>query len=214
MKDEQHPNSFPLPTIRRYPIYLRTIKSMIAAGELHISSAVLADRLGLDPVLTRKDLAMAGVPGKPRRGYPSRELCEAINRSLGWDSATDAVLIGAGSLGRALLGYSGFEEQNLSIVAAFDSDPSKINLKFHGVKVRPMEDLPRLVRRLQVKIGILTVPNAVAQECADQLVASGIKGIWNFSPIQLELPDGVLVQNVDLAQSLGVLSHSIARSQS
>jgi redox-sensing transcriptional repressor len=214
MKDEQHPNSFPLPTIRRYPIYLRTIKSMIAAGELHISSAVLADRLGLDPVLTRKDLAMAGVPGKPRRGYPSRELCEAINRSLGWDSATDAVLIGAGSLGRALLGYSGFEEQNLSIVAAFDTDPSKINVKFHGVKIHHMEDLPRLVRRLQVKIGILTVPNAVAQECADQLVASGIKGIWNFSPIQLELPDGVLVQNVDLAQSLGVLSHSIARSQS
>ena len=213
MKDEQYNNSFPLPTIRRYPIYLRAIKSMIAAGELHISSAVLAERLGLDPVLTRKDLAMAGVPGKPRRGYPSRELCEAINRSLGWDSATDAVLIGTGSLGRALLGYSGFEEQNLSIVAAFDSDPEKINLKCHGVKIRPMEDLAQIIRKLQVKIGILTVPNAAAQDCADQLVAAGIKGIWNFSAIQLELPSGVLVQNVDLAQSLGVLSHTIVRSQ-
>ena len=186
---------------------------MIAAGELHISSAVLAERLGFDPVLTRKDLAMAGVPGKPRRGYPSRELCEAINRSLGWDSATDAVLIGTGSLGRALLGYSGFEEQNLSIVAAFDSDPEKINLKCHGVKIRPMEDLAQIIRKLQVKIGILTVPNAAAQDCADQLVAAGIKGIWNFSAIQLELPSGVLVQNVDLAQSLGVLSHTILRSQ-
>ncbi|MBR2983566.1 MAG: redox-sensing transcriptional repressor Rex [Kiritimatiellae bacterium] len=213
MKNEQQTSSFPLPTIRRYPIYLRAIKSMIAAGELHISSAVLADMLGLDPVLTRKDLAMAGVPGKPRRGYPSRELCEAINRSLGWDNATDAVLIGAGSLGMALLGYSGFEEQNLSIVAAFDSNPAKISKKFHGVKVRPMEDLARLVRRLQVKIGILTVPNAAAQECADLLVAAGIKGIWNFSPIQLELPESVLVQNVDLAQSLGVLSHTIAHSK-
>ena len=213
MKNEQQTSSFPLPTIRRYPIYLRAIKSMIAAGDLHISSAVLADMLGLDPVLTRKDLAMAGVPGKPRRGYPSRELCEAINRSLGWDNATDAVLIGAGSLGMALLGYSGFEEQNLSIVAAFDSNPAKISKKFHGVKVRPMEDLARLVRRLQVKIGILTVPNAAAQECADLLVAAGIKGIWNFSPIQLELPESVLVQNVDLAQSLGVLSHTIAHSK-
>ena len=213
MKNEQQTSSFPLPTIRRYPIYLRAIKSMIAAGELHISSAVLADMLGLDPVLTRKDLAMAGVPGKPRRGYPSRELCEAINRSLGWDNATDAVLIGAGSLGMALLGYSGFEEQNLSIVAAFDSNPAKISKKFHGVKVGPMEDLARLVRRLQVKIGILTVPNAAAQECADLLVAAGIKGIWNFSPIQLELPESVLVQNVDLAQSLGVLSHTIAHSK-
>ena len=213
MKNEQQTSNFPLPTIRRYPIYLRAIKSMIAAGELHISSAVLADMLGLDPVLTRKDLAMAGVPGKPRRGYPSRELCEAINRSLGLDNATDAVLIGAGSLGMALLGYSGFEEQNLSIVAAFDSNPAKISKKFHGVKVRPMEDLARLVRRLQVKIGILTVPNAAAQECADLLVAAGIKGIWNFSPIQLELPESVLVQNVDLAQSLGVLSHTIAHSK-
>jgi redox-sensing transcriptional repressor len=214
MRNEQPATAFPLPTIRRYPIYLRAIKSMIAAGELHISSAVLAERLGLDPVLTRKDLAMAGVPGKPRRGYPAHELCEAINRSLGWDNATDAVLIGAGSLGMALLGYSGFEEQNLSIAVAFDADPSKFNVKIHGVKVRPMEDLPRLVRRLQIKIGILTVPNSVAQECADQLVAAGIKGIWNFSSIQLEVPAGVTVQNVDLAQSLGVLSHTISHAGS
>lgn len=213
MRTDLPSTAFPLPTIRRYPIYLRAIKSMIAAGELHISSAVLAERLGLDPVLTRKDLAMAGVAGKPRRGYPSRELCEAINRSLGWDSATDAVLIGTGSLGMALLGYSGFEEQNLSIAAAFDSDPAKINVKFHGVKVRPMEDLPRLARRLQIKIGILTVPNSAAQICADALTAAGIKGILNFTSIQLEVPTGVTVQNVDLAQSLGVLSHTIARSQ-
>lgn len=212
MKNEQPTTGFPLPTIRRYPIYLRAIKAMTAGGELHISSAVLADRLGLDPVLTRKDLAMAGVPGKPRRGYPAHELCEAINRSLGWDNATEAVLIGAGSLGMALLGYSGFEEQNLSIVAAFDVDASKISGKFHGVKVRPMEDLPRIVGKLQVKIGILTVPNIVAQECAEQLVAAGIKGIWNFSSIQLEVPEEVTVQNVDLAQSLAVLSHTIART--
>jgi redox-sensing transcriptional repressor len=212
MKNDSIKVVMPLPTIRRYPIYLRAIKSMMAAGELHISSAVLADRLGLDPVLTRKDLAMAGVPGKPRRGYPSKELCEAINRSLGWDSVTDAALVGAGSLGMALLGYSGFEEHNLSIAVAFDSDPAKINMKIHGVKVRPMEDLPRLVRRLQLKIGILTVPNSVAQDCADKLISAGVKGIWNFSSIQLEVPDDVTVQNVDLAQSLAVLSHAIVRT--
>lgn len=205
------PVRLPLPTIRRYPVYLRAIKSMIAAGELHISSAVLAEKLGLDPVLTRKDLAMAGVPGKPRRGYPSHELCAAINRSLGWDNATDAILVGVGSLGMALLGYSGFEEQNLSIAVAFDTDPGKVNAKFHGVKVRHMEDLPRLVSRLQIKIGILTVPTSAAQECADKLVSAGIKGIWNFSPIKLDTPADVIVQNVDLAESLGVLSHAIAR---
>lgn len=212
MNEEKFFNPLPLPTIRRYPIYLRCIREMIAAGDLHISSAVVAERLGLDPVLTRKDLAMAGVPGKPRRGYPAHALQNAINHALGWDNTTDAVLIGAGSLGNALLGYSGFEEQNLSIAVAFDSKPEMIGMTLRGVKVRPMEDLPRLVSRMKIKIGILTVPNSAAQCCADQLVAAGIRGIWNFTSVQLEVPPGIVVQNVDLAQSLAVLSHSIASS--
>lgn len=209
MREEKTFGPFPLPTIRRYPIYLRCIREMTAAGELHISSAVVAEKLGLDPVLTRKDLAMAGVPGKPRRGYPAKKLQDALNHALGWDNTTDAVLIGAGSLGNALLGYSGFEEQNLSIIVAFDSNPGLLGLALHGVKVRPMEDLPRFVKRMKIKLGILTVPNAAAQSCADQLVAAGIRGIWNFSSVQLEVPQGIVVQNVDLAQSLAILSHTI-----
>ena len=209
MREEKTFGPFPLPTIRRYPIYLRCIREMTAAGELHISSAVVAEKLGLDPVLTRKDLAMAGVPGKPRRGYPAKKLQDALNHALGWDNTTDAVLIGAGSLGNALLGYSGFEEQNLSIIVAFDSNPGLLGLALHGVKVRPMEDLPRFIKRMKIKLGILTVPNAAAQSCADQLVAAGIRGIWNFSSVQLEVPQGVVVQNVDLAQSLAILSHAI-----
>ena len=212
MQDESKNESLPLPTIRRYPIYLRAIQKMMARGDLHISSAVLADELGLDPVLTRKDLAMAGIPGKPRRGYPAKELLDAITRALGWDNVTDAVLIGVGSLGQALLGYSGFEEQSLRIAMAFDTDPKKIHQSFHGIKVRPMEDLKRLVRRMKIKLGILTVPAIAAQTGADQLVPAGIKGIWNFSPIQLSVPSGVVVQNVDLAQSLAVLSHTIMRN--
>ena len=202
--------TLPLPTIRRYPLYLRCIKEMMAAGELHISSAVVAERLGLDPVLTRKDLAMTGVPGKPRRGYPAMALLSAINRALGWDSTTDAVLVGVGSLGNALLGYSGFEEHNLSIAGAFDANPKIVGQTLHGVKIRPMEDLPRLVMRMDIKLGILTVPSLAAQSCADKMVAAGIQGIWNFTSVQLEVPAGVVVQNVDLAQSLGVLSHTIA----
>ena len=213
MKAVNKPEPLPLPTIRRYPIYLRAIKAKMAGGELHVSSAVLADELGLDPVLTRKDLAMAGVPGMPRRGYPAKELCEAINRALGWDNATDAALVGAGSLGRALLGYSGFEEQNLSLSVAFDANPALIGESFHGVKVRSMSELGHLVKHLKLKIAILTVPASAAQHCADALVAAGIKGIWNFSPIQLSVPKDVTVQNVDLAQSLAVLSHQIASSK-
>lgn len=212
MKDIAKQNAIPLPTIRRYPIYLRAIKAKIAGGELHVSSAVLAEELGFDPVLSRKDLAMAGVPGKPRCGYPAKELSEAINRALGWDNPIEAALIGVGSLGCALLGYSGFEEQNLSITAAFDADPAIVGQRVHGVKVRPMEDLPRLISKLKLAIGIITVPSSAAQTCADQLIAAGIKAIWNFAPIQLSVPKGVTVQNVDLAQSLAVLSHSITIS--
>lgn len=210
MKDASKQNQIPLPTIRRYPIYLRAIKAKIAGGDLHVSSAVLAEELGLDPVLSRKDLAMAGIPGKPRRGYPAKELCEAINRALGWDNPIEAALIGVGSLGRALLGYSGFEEQNLSITTAFDANPDVIGQRVHGVKVRPMEDLARLVRRLKLSIGIITVPSSAAQDCADHLIAAGVKAIWNFAPIQLTVSKGITVQNVDLAQSLAVLSHSIS----
>ena len=194
-------NPLPLPTIRRYPIFLRAIGEMMDAGEAFISSSVLAERLGLDPVLTRKDLAMAGVPGRPRRGYPAEELRAAINRALGWDSATDAVLVGAGSLGSALLGYAGFKEQNLSIVAAFDANPRLAGSTVHGVKVRP----------LKVHLAILTVPTAAAQACAETLVEAGVRGILNFSSAQLSVPEGVIVQNVDLAQPLAVLSHAIAR---
>ena len=211
--EEQTQPQFPLPTIRRYPIYLRAIGEMIAAGELYISAYVLAERLGFDAVLVRKDLAMAGVPGRPRRGYPAKEIREAINRALGWDSATDAVLVGVGSLGSALLGYSGFEEQNLSIVVAFDSNRKLLGATVHGVKVRPMEDLPRLVKRMKLKLAILTVPNTAAQQCADALSGAGVEGILNFTSVQLSVPDGVLVQNVDLAQPLAVLFHAIARRQ-
>lgn len=214
MKDNIRQCPIPLPTIRRYPIYLRAIKSKIAGGELHVSSAVLAEELGFDPVLSRKDLAMAGIPGRPRRGYPAKELCEAINRALGWDNPIEAALVGVGSLGSALLGYSGFEEQNLSITAAFDESVQIIGQRVHGVKVRPMEDLAVMIRRLHLSIGIITVPSFAAQDCADRLISAGIKAIWNFAPIQLSVPKNVTVQNVDLAQSLAVLSHSISVGES
>lgn len=209
--EEQRTSTLPLPTVRRYPIYLRVIGEMVAEGETFISTYVLAERLNLDSVLVRKDLAMVGVPGRPRRGYPAKELQEAINRALGWDNATDAVLVGVGSLGSALLGYGGFKEQNLSIVVAFDSNDRLFGAVIHGVRVRPMKDLAGTVKRLKVKLAILTVPNDAAQACADALSAAGIHGILNFTSVQLAVPKGVIVQNVDLAQPLAVLSHAIAR---
>ena len=211
-KDDKH-GSLPLPTIRRYPAYLRLIRERMAAGDEEISSAALAAALGIDPVLARKDIAMMGIPGRPRWGYPARELVEAIRHALGWDNATDAALVGCGSRGHALVGYGGFAEQHLSIVVAFDVNPDLHGQTVHGVKVRPMKDINRLVHRLHIQLGILTVPDSAAQECAAALVAAGVKGIWNFTSVQLSVPDDVIVQNVDLAQSLAVLSHAIANRQ-
>ncbi|MBR3084886.1 MAG: redox-sensing transcriptional repressor Rex, partial [Kiritimatiellae bacterium] len=116
---------------------------------------------------------------------------------------------GAGSLGRALMGYEGFREQGLQIAVAFDTDPALAGHQVNGVRIRPAEDLPKLVRRLAIKLGILTVPASAAQPCADALVAAGVRGIWNFAPVQLAVPTGVVVQNMDLAQPLAVLSHAI-----
>ena len=211
-KDDKH-GSLPLPTIRRYPAYLRLIRERMAAGDEEISSAALAAALGIDPVLARKDIAMMGIPGRPRWGYPARELVEAMRHALGWDNATDAALVGCGSLGHALVGYGGFAEQHLSIVVAFDSNPSLHGQTVHGVKVRPMKEINHLVRRMHIQLGILTVPDSAAQECATALVAAGVKGIWNFTSVQLSVPSDVIVQSVDLAQSLAVLSHKIVNRQ-
>lgn len=210
MQEEDYKSSLPLPTIRRYPTYLREIKEMITNGVTHISSAVLAEKLGLDHVLTRKDLAMVGVPGRPRHGYPAKELEAAMVRALGWDNTNDAALIGVGSLGQALLGYTGFKEHNLSISAAFDTDPRKVGKTFHGVTVQPISELCSYIKVQKLHLGILTVPKTVAQECAEKLIAAGVVGIWNFTPVQLSVPPEVTVQNVDLAESLAVLSHTIA----
>ena len=210
MSASEKPLGLPLPTIRRYPLYLGAINAKITQGESFVSSAALARELDIDPVKLRKDLAMAGVPGTPRRGYPARELTDAINRALGWDNTIAAALVGAGSLGRALLGYQGFRGLNLSIAVAFDSSPAIVGTVCHGVQVRDIADLKKTVRRLKLKLGILTVPNVAAQECADLLVAAGIRGIWNFTAVQLAVPQGVKVQRVDLAASLAVLSHTIA----
>jgi len=199
----------PLPTIRRYPIYLREVRARRGRGDAAISSAALAADLRLDPVMVRKDLAMSGASGRPRVGYPAQELEAALSAALGWDNVSEAALVGAGSLGRALMGYRGFREQGLSIAVAFDADPALAGLEVHGVRIRPMEDLRRLVRRMSIKLGILTVPEEAAQACADALIAAGVEGIWNFAPVRLSVPAGVVVQNMDLAQSLAVLSHSI-----
>jgi redox-sensing transcriptional repressor len=194
--------------VKRFPLYLRVLREMQTQGVAYASGAVVAKALTLDPIVVRKDLSKTGVRGKPRVGFPMAEIIAAIERYLGWNASTEAVLAGAGRLGSALLGYPGFQHQGFKIIAAFDASPKKRG-KIAGVPVYPASQIAEVVRQLKVSLGILTVPADQAQAVADAMMAGGVRGIWNFTPVQLSVPDDVIVKREDLAASLAVLSHRL-----
>ena len=198
--------SVPYPTIKHYPAYLQVLKELKAAGSTTVSARDIADRLGLNQVQVRKDLGYSAIIGRPKVGYRIEELTEALHLLLGWQNPKEAFLVGAGALGSALLGYRGFQEYGLDIVAAFDIAPEKHGTKIHGKTVFPMDRIAELAERMGVLIGVLTVPETAAQECADRLVAAGIRGIWNFSPLKIQVPEQVVVQREELSAGLAVLS--------
>lgn len=202
--------SVPLPTIRRLPMYFSLLEKAAQENQTSISSSQLAAALGLEPIQVRKDLAAIGVTGQPRLGFPLAELIQAIERFLGWDNVTDAFIIGAGHLGTALAGYQGFEKHGLNVVALFDNDPRKVGQTIHGKQVLHIDKLGNLANRMHVNIAILTVPAEVAVGIAQLAVAAGIQAIWNFTPTKLTVPEGIVLERVDLAASLAVLSSKLA----
>lgn len=191
--------------LKRLPGYLNYLKSLSDAPTPYISATYLANALGMGEVQVRKDLAMVSDGGRPKVGYLRKALIHDIEQFLGYDNTTDAVLIGAGKLGRALLGYSGFEAYGLNILAAFDANP-QVDADESGVSVFHISKLQDFCDSNKVLMGIITVPKEYAQMVCDQLIGCGIKAIWNFAPIHLEVPDGILVQNENMATSLAVLS--------
>ena len=199
-------STIPLPTIRRFPAYLRLLKDHANRGEMWISATTLAEDLRLKPIQVRKDMACTGVEGKPKVGFQVCELIMAIEHYLGWDNTTRAILIGAGNLGSALLGYRGFVDHGLQIVAVFDRDRRKVGRSIGGIPITSFEELQPTVKELEVQIAIITVPAEAAQEVAEAVVNAGIKGIWNFAPKSLNLPEDIIVQKTDLATSFAELS--------
>lgn len=191
--------------LKRLPVYLSYLKSIPEPAPENISATALASALGMGEVQVRKDLAIVSNGGRPKIGYCRESLIDDIEQFLGYDNTTVAVLIGAGKLGQALMGYSGFEEYGLDIMAAFDLHPS-IERTEEGKPVYPMTELARFCRQHKVLMGIITVPARGAQDAADQLIAVGVKAIWNFAPVHLDVPEGILVQNENMATSLAVLS--------
>jgi len=204
--DRNEITAIPSPTLRRLPSYLRLLKNWSSTGKDVVSCTQVAGELKLDPVQVRKDLQYTGIVGSPRIGFPVPALIEAIESALGWDNFSEAFLVGAGSLGTALLGYEGLRGCSLDIVAAFDLDTSKIGKTIHGKRVLPISKLTDLAKRMQVRIGIITVPAEAAQHVADMMVGGGIRAIWNFAPVVLKVPPETIVENTQLYTSLAVLT--------
>jgi redox-sensing transcriptional repressor len=195
--------------VKRLPAYLQMLRVLQGEGHEYVSGTVLAQTHNLEPVIVRKDLALTGVVGKARIGFQVPELIRAIEKFLGWDSQTKAVLVGVGNLGSALLGYTGFENFGLRIAGAFDTDPAKVGKWVQGRKVQSLDRLTSFARRGGISLGVLTVSGPAAQAAADRLVQAGIRGIWNFTPVKLVLPPEVVEQREDLAQGLAVLSRRL-----
>ena len=206
MADDIQRELIPIPTVKRYPSYLRLLKQARDGGRRYISATELADELSLKPIQVRKDISSTGIEGKPRVGFVIEELIEAINHALGWDNPTDAVIVGCGNLGSAIAAYGGFDAYGLRIVAGFDNDPLRIGSKVGGITVYPLETMNQYIKTHRVSIGVIAVPASQAQATADLLVGCGIRGIWNFAPKDLKLPDDVVLQRTDLATSFAVLS--------
>ena len=201
----------PLPSLRRLPFYYRRLVEALDEGAMVVSSEELGASAGVTGAQVRRDLSYIDEEGRPGIGYAARALASRLEEFLGLVNDKEAVLVGAGNLGRALASYTGFARYGLHIVALFDADPAKIDMPVGEHKVMPMAKLTDLVSRLHIQMGIITVPACAAQSVADAMVTAGIRIIWNFAPCRLVLPDSVLVKNEDLAAELATLSHHISR---
>ena len=197
----------PRKTIYRHSIYLRCLARLHENGIGTVSSEALAKAAGVKPTQLRKDLAYFGTFGTRGLGYDVTDLFKKISEELGTSRLQPVILVGVGHLGLALVSYRGFEKEGFEIIAAFDAEPRRKRDKEIKQPIYGMDELPEFVKRQNVKMVILTVPAAVAQEVANQLIDAGITGILNFSPIVLSVPEEVMVNNVNLAIELENLSY-------
>ena len=198
-------------TLGRLPPYLNYLKQIESSGTTSISATTIAKALSLGEVQVRKDLASVSGAGKPKVGYESSDLIKRLEDTLGSNSITSAVLVGAGKLGRALLDYNGFEEFGIKIIAAFDSNDEVIRFSKTSKDILPISTLSEYCIANNVKLGIITVGQGSAQQVCNMMEQSGIKAIWNFAPCNLEVSDGILVKNENLALSLAHLSNQLSK---
>ncbi len=201
--------------LQRLMWYNRYLSELTARKPVHtVTSAQIGEALGVDPTQVRKDLGAIGVLGMGRVGFDVCEVCRAITVALGFDRRYEAVLIGAGHLGGALLAYSGFARYGLCIVAAFDNDKHKIGTHIAGHTIRSMRSLKPFITKHKIDLAILAIPVQVSQIVTDRLVSAGVKVIWNFAPTRLTVPPGVMVRNEHISRALAEIAYHLKQSNS
>ncbi|MBR7104689.1 MAG: redox-sensing transcriptional repressor Rex [Lentisphaeria bacterium] len=201
------------PAIRRMPTYLHRLFRLRMSGQEWVSCAELAQYMNIPHIVVRKDIAMTALPGNKRHGFRVNELIDAILRLIGWDKASSATLVGAGSLGAALLGFDDFQSYNFRIESVFDSSPDKIGRSIHGHEIYDLADIRKRLKFAPPKVGIICVPAVGAQLVADILISLGIKYLWNFSNVCLDVPSGVIVQREVIAGGLAILFAKINKAE-
>jgi redox-sensing transcriptional repressor len=200
------PELIPNPAVRRLSLYLRQLEAFKRKDRRTISSKQLGNSLGLTDAQVRKDLAYFGQFGHPGIGYRVDDLITQVRRILGTDKTWNVLLVGAGNLGRALLSYKGFNAKGFRLVAVFDNDPNKVGKKQGPFVIQPLSELDATIRKHNIRLAILAVPAETAQDVADTLIASGIRGLLNFAPVSLTVPPDIALNAVDLAVQLEQLS--------
>lgn len=196
----------PLAVIKRLPVYHRYLNELSRREVERISSQELAARIGITASQLRQDLSWFGSFGQQGYGYRVADLLREIGRILGLNHNTKMVLVGAGNLGRAIAAYPNLGKRGFQITAIFDSSTEIIGKTVAGVTVRDIKEMSGYLKENQIQIGVITTPSIVAQELAELLVQGGIKGIWNFAPVALEVPADVVVEHVHISESLLTLS--------
>jgi redox-sensing transcriptional repressor len=197
----------------RLSLYLRQLERLERIGRARVSSKELAEPLGLSAAQIRKDLAYFGHFGQAGVGYEVAVLQSSLRGVLGVDRPWNAALIGVGNLGRALLGYRGFVDRGFRIRAIFDRDPALASKRFHGLEVRGLNDLKRLVPKLQLELAILAVPADAAQEVANRAIKAGVVGLLSFAPTAISAPASVAVVSVDLGLQLEQLAFRVSQQR-
>ena len=200
-------------TVARMPLYLHFLQEETAKGSKYISSTVIAQNISVSSVLVRKDLALvSSEAGRPRLGFAVNRLIVDIEKFLGYDNLSDVIVVGAGGLGRAFLGYEGFKNNGLNVVAAFDVDKDLIGTSVSGKRILDLEEMETFVKENSIRIAVITVPKHAAQEVLNRLIDAGIEAVWNFAPAPLRAPKNIVLKTEDLAASLAMLAGKLYRA--